>query len=211
MRVSGYFWRMSTLFRGSDPNPGHAAPTPHDSAQVEALARRHSPRMAGRVELDAGGKRKMRHAVEIRNASFVTPDFVALLRKYKVAMVVADTAGKWPDYEDVCADFMYLRLHGDEKLYASGYSEAALQRRAARIRAWAGGQPDDAETMSGVAPPRRKGRDVFCYFDNDVKPRAPFDARRPVAILELDAGLGPLAQPNNKPILSCAPRSAGGR
>jgi uncharacterized protein YecE (DUF72 family) len=73
---------------------------------------------------------------------------------------------------------MYLRLHGDEKLYTSGYSDEALERWAARIRAWSqGGQPADAVRASTRAPPKRAGRDVYCYFDNDAKVHAPFDAQ----------------------------------
>jgi uncharacterized protein YecE (DUF72 family) len=135
--------------------------------------------MEGRTSLDAGRKRPMRHAVEVRHESFRDPGFIALLRKYKVALVVADTAGKWPYMEDVTADFMYLRLHGDKELYASGYSDDALERWAARIRAWTtGGQPEDAQVASPKAPPRRASRDLFCYFDNDIKVHAPFDARK---------------------------------
>jgi uncharacterized protein YecE (DUF72 family) len=81
--------------------------------------------------------------------------------------------------EDVTADFMYLRLHGDKELYASGYSDEALERWAARIRAWTtGGQPEDAQVASPKAPPKRASRDLFCYFDNDIKVHAPFDARK---------------------------------
>src|SRR3546814_15299866 len=76
----------------------------------------------------------LKHAIEIRNQSFVDSAFIALLRKYKVALVVADTAGKWPYYEDVTADFVYFRLHGEEALYASGYPDGALDRWAARIK-----------------------------------------------------------------------------
>lgn len=120
--------------------------------------------------------RPMRHAMEIRNSSFVDPAFVALLRKYRVALVVADTAGKWPYCEDVTSDFLYLRLHGDKALYASGYSEAALDRWTARIPAWrAGAEPGDAYRIAGKAS-TASSRDVYCYFDNDIKVRAPFDA-----------------------------------
>jgi uncharacterized protein YecE (DUF72 family) len=74
---------------------------------------------------------------------------------------------------------MYLRLHGDKELYASGYSDEALDRWAARIRAWTtGSQPDDAHLASAKAPPKRASRDLFCYFDNDIKVHAPFDAMR---------------------------------
>ena len=102
-----------------------------------------------------------------------------LLRRQGIALVVADTAGKWPFYEDVTADFMYLRLHGDKELYASGYSEAALDLWARRIRAWASGtELPGAKKIARLAPPARKSRDVYCYFDNDMKVKAPFDARR---------------------------------
>jgi uncharacterized protein YecE (DUF72 family) len=159
---------------------------PHDTDAALVQARHYEPRMEGKVSLDAGKKHKLRHAVEIRHDSFVDDAFVALLRKYKVAMVVADTAGKWPDYEDVTADFMYLRLHGDKKLYASGYSDEAIDRWAGKIRAWsAGGQPADARLISSKAPPRRASRDLFCYFDNDIKVHAPFDARRLIEKLGL--------------------------
>jgi uncharacterized protein YecE (DUF72 family) len=152
---------------------------PHDTDEALERARRYEPRMEGRTSLDAGSKRPMRHAVEVRHESFCDPGFIAMLRKYKVAMVVADTAGKWPYIEDVTADFIYLRLHGDKELYASGYSDEALERWAARIRAWTtGGQPEDAQLVSSKPPPKRANRDLYCYFDNDIKVHAPFDARK---------------------------------
>lgn len=157
---------------------------PRDLRQAQALARRHEPRMNGRVLLDIDANHRLRHALQIRHPSFNDPAFVALLRKYKVALVVADTACKWPDFEDVTADFMYLRLHGAEELYASGYDDAALDHWAARIRAWAaGGQPADARLISDQPPPRRASRDIYCYFDNDIKVRAPFDAQHLIARL----------------------------
>jgi uncharacterized protein YecE (DUF72 family) len=125
--------------------------------------------------LDIPARQRVRHAVEIRHESFRVPEFVALLRKYNVALVVADTAGKWPYLEDVTSDFVYLRLHGEKKLYASGYTESALKRWGDRIDAWRHGkQPADAQLVVAKA---RKSRDVFCYFDNDIKVRAPYDAR----------------------------------
>jgi uncharacterized protein YecE (DUF72 family) len=91
--------------------------------------------------------------------------------------VVADTAGRWPFIEDVTADFVYVRLHGDTELYVSGYTDAALARWAARVRAWSlCRSPRGALLLAPAAPRRRSGRDVYVYFDNDVKVRAPFDA-----------------------------------
>ncbi|HEU4854215.1 MAG TPA: DUF72 domain-containing protein, partial [Nitrosospira sp.] len=75
------------------------------------------------------------------------------------------------------ADFLYLRLHGDQEIYASGYTEESLVRWAQRIRLWREGlQPDDAHLISPHQPPRIP-RDIYCYFDNDIKVRAPFDAQ----------------------------------
>ena len=101
-----------------------------------------------------------------------------------------DTAGKWPYREDVTSDFMYLRLHGEEELYASGYTEEALDRWAARIRAWStGSEPADAERILSVAPSKRASRDIYCYFDNDIKVKAPFDAQRLIKKLGLENSL----------------------
>jgi uncharacterized protein YecE (DUF72 family) len=150
---------------------------PRDTDAAMALARRRDHRMTGRAKLTCRSSRELRHAIEIRHESFRDPAFVKLLRRFNVALVVADTAGKWPYVEDVTADFMYLRLHGDKEIYKSGYDEAALDRWAARIRAWSGGgEPADARKIAPLAPPRRKSRELYCYFDNDMKAHAPFDA-----------------------------------
>jgi uncharacterized protein YecE (DUF72 family) len=150
---------------------------PRDTTAAARLAAQHDHRVAGRAWFDSEAKRPLRHAVEIRHRSFRDPRFVALLRRHGIALVLADTPG-WPYFEDVTADFLYLRLHGAEELYASGYSDAALDRWAARIATWAtGGEPADRDCASRDPPPRRTGRDVYVYFDNDAKVRAPFDAQ----------------------------------
>jgi uncharacterized protein YecE (DUF72 family) len=161
---------------------------PVDTERALALARRRDGWMKGRTRLAVDAHRPLRHAIEVRHPSFVDESFVALLREHNVALVVADTAGKWPYCEEVTADFIYLRLHGDRQLYASGYSDRALARWAKRIRAWSeGNEPADAHRIGTGKPPQRQ-RDAYCYFDNDVKVRAPFDA------LALSARLG-LAEP----------------
>lgn len=151
---------------------------PQDTEQALSLARRRERRMVGRVRLAIDAPRAMRHAVEIRHESFIDESFVQMLHEHNVALVVADTAGKWPYREDVTADFLYLRLHGDKELYASGYTDEALIRWAARIRAWrAGFQPEDAHLISTRFKPQQCMRDIYCYFDNDIKVKAPFDAK----------------------------------
>jgi len=131
----------------------------------------------------------------VRHPSFVDPDFIALLRQYGVAFVVADTTGLWPEKDDISADFVYVRLHGSQTLYQSAYSDEELDRWAARIAAWrTGGQAADARLISSRPPPRRRWRDVYCYFDNTDKLQAPIDAKRLIARLQssperIDEGL----------------------
>jgi len=134
--------------------------------------------LEGRAWTRTERKRELRHAIEIRRTSFLKSAFIALLRQYDIALVFADSVA-WPYAEDLTADFVYLRLHGSEELYASGYSDEALDWWAARIKLWARGlQPNDARLVApDMTPPRRSERDVFIYFDNDAKVRAPLDAR----------------------------------
>ncbi|WP_426171911.1 DUF72 domain-containing protein [Pseudoduganella sp. R-34] len=178
-KLGPFLWQFPPNFKFDEELFEHFfSLLPRDTEQASALARRHEPRMNGRAATETDARRKLLHAVEIRNESFADPAFVRLLRKYKVALVVADTAGKWPDYEDVTGGFMYLRLHGEKELYASGYTPESLDRWADRIRAWSkGGQPADAKLITDSAPPKRAPRDIYCYFDNDVKVHAPFDAQ----------------------------------
>lgn len=151
---------------------------PHETEDAVSLARQHDTRMKDRVWLDADGVTGLRHAVEIRHESFRDPDFVELLRRHCVALVCADTV-EWPRLMDLTADFVYCRLHGSEELYRSGYDDAALDRWAARVQAWSGVRPmtdgDFAGDPKDSAPARR---DVYLFFDNTDKRRAPGDARR---------------------------------
>lgn len=161
--------RMETFFA--------ALPKNTDSALTMAR-RRERGRMRGRTALPNDLNRRVRHAVEIRHESFCDEAFVRLLRRHGISLVIADTAGRWPLLEDVTADFLYLRLHGDKELYVSGYSPASLARWARRIQRWAAGsEPGDARKASGLKPRKRRSRDVYCYFDNDAKVHAPFDAQ----------------------------------
>jgi uncharacterized protein YecE (DUF72 family) len=151
------------------------AQLPRTTGEAAALAAGHDERMEGRALLTAAVDRPLRHALEVRHGSYERAEFVELLRAHDVALVVADTAGKWPALLDVTADHVYVRLHGHEELYVSGYDPPALEHWAARIRTWAaGGTPADGTTLAPPAP--RQDRDVVVYFDNDVKVRAPFDA-----------------------------------
>ena len=95
----------------------------------------------------------------MRHESFGSDEALALLRDNDISLVVADTAGVFPDIRAITSDFVYVRLHGEDELYVSGYTDESLRRWASLVTEWS-----DA------------GRDVFVYFDNDAKVRAPFDA-----------------------------------
>ncbi|OLR94962.1 DUF72 domain-containing protein [Actinokineospora bangkokensis] len=151
---------------------------PRTTEQAAALSEHHDERLTGRSLTTADADRPLRHALEPRHPSFASPDLVALLRHHGVALVVADTAGTWPRFEDVTADFVYARLHGDAELYASGYTPPALDDWAQRIRTWQdGGTTPSDHTSAPPPPPAPEGRDVYCYFDNDMKVKAPADAQ----------------------------------
>lgn len=149
---------------------------PQSTEQAARLARQHDGRVKDpwtRTRSD----RRIRHAIEIRDESFLIPEFMQMLRHHRAALVFSDAA-EWIYVEDVTADFIYARLHGAEELYASGYDDGALRRWADRIERWHGGsEPADAQRI-GPPPARRAKRDVYVYFDNDAKVRAPFDAMR---------------------------------
>jgi len=150
---------------------------PRDTETAAELAQHHDQRITSRSQTFAHMHRKLRHAIEVRHKSFLDPSFIRLLRRQNVALVFSDGAGL-PYAEDVTADFVYVRLHGAEKLYVSGYDDAALDDWAARIKNWAAGSAaNDAKLIDPETTPRREPRDVYVYFDNDAKVRAPFDAR----------------------------------
>jgi uncharacterized protein YecE (DUF72 family) len=134
------------------------AQLPRTTAEAAEHAKRHDERMEGRALLEPAVDGPLRYAIEVRHESFKTEGFVELAREHGIAVVCADTAGKWPMFEDVTADFAYARLHGADELYVSGYDDKSLDRWARKIRSW--------------------NCDAFVYFDNDAKVHSPYDAER---------------------------------
>ncbi len=133
---------------------------PRTTTAAGELARRHTDKLADdRVWVEVDAERPLRHAVEVRHPDLASPEAVELLRAHDIGLVVADTAGRFPFLTDVTSDFVYVRMHGDKELYASGYTPEVLDVWAERIRRWLG-----------------DGRDVYVYFDNDMKGCAPHDA-----------------------------------
>lgn len=135
---------------------------PRTTTEAARLALRHDGRLTGdRVWSGEVGERPLRHALEPRHPSFGSDEALSVLQQHDVALVVADSAGKWPRFEHALGPIVYVRLHGDTELYTSGYSDAALDAWAERLEGWTA-----------------DGRDAFVYFDNDAKGFAPHDARR---------------------------------
>lgn len=151
---------------------------PRTQGAAASLARLHGPRLEGRatteVQAGIGAETPIRHCVEIRDESFASTEFVELLRAHEIGLVVADTVA-WPLLFDVTADFVYCRLHGSEELYASGYEHEALEVWADRVAAWATGGCAEGRRACAVQA-QACAREVYVYFDNDIKVRAPFDA-----------------------------------
>lgn len=132
---------------------------PRTTRAAAELGHRHDEKLAPeRVFLDVDVDRPLRHVLEPRHPSFGSDAAVELLRTHAVGMVVSDSPA-WPCFDRVTSDVVYVRLHGHTDLYASGYAAASLDRWAGRAREWTG-----------------SGLDVFVYFDNDARGRAPHDA-----------------------------------
>jgi uncharacterized protein YecE (DUF72 family) len=175
-KLGPLLWQLPPTFKFDEPRLAEFfSLLPRTTKEAAKLARGHDKRVAGRSFLAPRDDYEIRHALEVRHPSFATPELIELLRNQRVALVVADTAGRWPFLEDVTSDFVYVRLHGDVKLYESGYTDEALERWAGRIRAWRDGSTPPQATLT-APPPRRMRRDVYVYFDNDIKVHAPYDA-----------------------------------
>jgi uncharacterized protein YecE (DUF72 family) len=165
---------------------------PHTSREAEELAKRHDDFVAGKCVTDAGGDYPVRHAFEFRHPSFRDADFLALMRRHNIAVVIADAGEHSLELDDLTADHVYLRMHGQaEQHLATGYSEAELKTVAKKVTAWAEGKAL-AKTLSPASrhllpPAEAKPRPVFVYFDNDAKALAPQNAMRLLEILDAKA------------------------
>ena len=128
--------------------------------QMPARFQRGFDRLRGFCEVLAREWSEMRHALEFRHPSWFSDDVAALLSSHNLANCQSD-APKWPMWEALTTDLVYIRLHGHTRLYASRYSAALLDRWATRIHKWLA-----------------EGCEVYVYFDNTAEGAAPEDARR---------------------------------
>jgi uncharacterized protein YecE (DUF72 family) len=127
--------------------------------------------------------RRLRHVMDVRHESFMDPAYLKLARKYKVATVHTDS-DKYPSFADLTGGFVYARLMRSSAANRAGYAPKALDAWAERARCWAaGGEPDDLPRVADAAKraAAAKGRDVFVFFINGDKEKAPAAAQ---ALLE---------------------------
>ena len=113
----------------------------------------------------------LRHALEVRNESFKSKEFVALARASNVAIVFADHE-IYPETADLTADFVYARLQQAKEAEPTGYSPAALDRWAEVAKSWAKGESPAGLTYvaDGAA---KTPREVFAFFIAGDKVRNP--------------------------------------
>ena len=134
---------------------------PRTSKAAEAVANQHDERLRRGALTESPVNVRYRHAFEVRHTSYFCEEFYAVLARHRCGFVIADSAGRWEMADVVTARFVYVRLHGSTKLYASRYSDEELDAWAVRIIQWL-----------------EEGRDVYVYFDNDAEVHAPRDALR---------------------------------
>jgi uncharacterized protein YecE (DUF72 family) len=169
-RTGPFLWQLPATYSfDAERLDSFIRQLPRDSREGEAVARQHDQRLRRGALTESPARVPYRHAFEVRHPSYFHEEFYSILRAHGCGFVIADSAGKFPIAYEVTADFVYVRLHGSQELYVSGYTDTELDEWAAHIRRW-------RSLRSGA-------RDVYVYFDNDAKVHAPFDAERLVARL----------------------------
>jgi uncharacterized protein YecE (DUF72 family) len=164
-RTGPFLWQLPATYSfDAERLDSFMRQLPRDAREGEAVARQHDERLRRGALTEAAANVPYRHAFEVRHSSYFHDEFYSILRENDCGFVIADSAGKFPMAYEVTADFVYVRLHGSEELYVSGYTDTELDEWASRIRTWRSA--------------RDGSRDVYVYFDNDAKVHAPFDAER---------------------------------
>ena len=167
-KTGPFLWQLPATYRfDAERIDRFLRRLPRDASEGAEIARGHDRRLRGEPLTEAAEAVGFRHAVEVRHPSYFNSEFYAILRAHRCAFVVAETAGTFPFAEELTADFAYVRLHGSEALYASGYRDDELAAWAMRIIRW---------VESGISQ-------AYVYFDNDALGHAPFDAGRLAALL----------------------------
>jgi len=130
------------------------------------------------------GTLPLRHALEVRHASFLTREFLDIASKRGVAVVYEDDATH-PALCDLTSSFVYARLRRCVASCATGYPLAALKKWSLRAQLWASGkEPADLPRVTAARKTAAPPRDVFIYFINGAKERAPAAAQKLISLLD---------------------------
>ena len=136
---------------------------PHDTIAAARSARKHDAWMAERALTFTDERRPVLHCIEVRNETFRSEKFFELLKDHGIANVISHSTDAWPQFDEVTSDFVYARLHGEGEIYSGSYGRRIVYWQK-RVETWL-----------------QAKRDVYLYFDNDQKVRAPFDAMKLMA------------------------------
>jgi uncharacterized protein YecE (DUF72 family) len=115
---------------------------------------------------------RLRHVMDVRHPSFMTPEYLALARRHGAATVFTDSPD-YPSFADLTADFVYVRLMCSDARLEAGYPPKALDEWVGRLRQWAAGDEPADLPRSDEGPAPKRAREVFVYFINGAKERAP--------------------------------------
>ena len=175
-KLGPILWQLSQHFHfDAQLLDGFLERLPTDTHAAAALARRHDERIED-VGYGPGAQHRIRHVIEVRHSSWLCAEMAGIARRRGVALAFSHSS-QWPYTEEITAGFVYVRLHGPGRLYASAYGEAALRSWADRLGRWhEAAEPDDADRITSRRAPARKARDVYVYFDNDESGYAPREA-----------------------------------
>ena len=98
-------------------------------------------------------------------------------------MVLADSQ-KYPLIADLTADFVYARLQDAKADVETGYSAKAIKNWATLAKGWEGGEEPEQFPLATPKGKPLKSRDVFIYFINGAKERAPAAAEALIKLLK---------------------------
>lgn len=101
-----------------------------------------------------------RYSFEFRHSSWYAPAIYKLLAEHNVSLCISDHNDAPTPWKRT-ADFVYIRAHGPTGRYKGHYPLATLSAWSNTIQGW-----------------KRRGWDIYVYFDNDQKSAAPADALR---------------------------------
>lgn len=155
---------------------------PRTAFQAAEIAKNFSPKIKDIVDFKVTKDFPIHHVFEFRNYTFFKPDFIQIMKKNNVGLVIADSAEKGIYSEDLTSDVVYLRMHGLGKKYAKGYSKKDITALAEKVKCWSQGKACDGPKL--LSETELKPRSVYVYFDNDAKEYAPSNAQELMKLLK---------------------------